>query len=322
MRTALVLAALLAPPRPAGAFLAFPPPGLLPPPSFGTPAAPAAWGLTSTAVPEPSPPPPAASNGAGGTGMVGSSFNLVKACVGAGILSLPSGVAALSSSTTAIVPAVALLAALGGVSGYSFYLIGKMCRRTGADSLTELWARTVSPRSESLVTLCTFFTPLGAALAYSIILADTFTLLASTFGLSAVTRTMSLLTVTGTTLFPLCMLSNLSALAPVSVVGVGGIVTTAAFMAYRALGSYAPGAALTATLAPALRPAFSAAPAKLLSPSALVLVSMAATAFLSHFNAPSFHKELRDNTDGRFKRLALLGFGGTFALSAAMMAAG
>ena len=86
--------------------------------------------------------------------------------------------------------------------------------------------------------------------------------------------------------------------------------------------SYAPGAALTATLAPALRPAFSAAPAKLLSPSALVLVSMAATAFLSHFNAPSFHKELRDNTDGRFKRLALLGFGGTFALSAAMMAAG
>ena len=107
-----------------------------------------------------------------------------------------------------------------------------------------------------------------------------------------------------------------------SMVGVAGIFSTMMFMFYRALGSYAPGAVLTASLAPALRPAFTAGPTSLMSPSALVLVSMAATAYLSHFNAPDFYNQLADNTTARFKKLSVIGFGLTFFASAGMMGAG
>ena len=145
--------------------------------------------------------PPSTSSSSKGTSLTMSSFNLVKACVGAGVLSLPSAVAALSSSPTAVLPSVALLGSLGLVSGYSFYLIGKLCSITKCDSLSSLWAATVSPKSESLVTLCTFLTPLGAALSYSIILADTTSLLAKTVGFHALTRTRALLALTGGILY-------------------------------------------------------------------------------------------------------------------------
>lgn len=58
------------------------------------------------------------------------------------------------------------------------------------------------------------------------------------------------------------------------------------------------------------------------TPTALVLVSMAATAYLSHFNAPDFLHDLEDNTLPRFKKLVTRGFGITAIISAAMMSFG
>lgn len=52
---------------------------------------------------------------------VGTSiFNLVKNVVGAGILAIPGGVTAFSQSRTAVFPAVAMIVALGSLSGYCF----------------------------------------------------------------------------------------------------------------------------------------------------------------------------------------------------------
>ena len=42
-----------------------------------------------------------------------------------------------------------------------------------------------------------------------------------------------------------------------------------------------------------------------LSPSVLVLVSMGATAYLAHFNAPDFYNELKEVRNG-YRRLHLL----------------
>ena len=54
----------------------------------------------------------------GKAGLTASTANLVKSIVGSGVLSLPVGVAAFSSARTAILPAIALLAVAGAISGY------------------------------------------------------------------------------------------------------------------------------------------------------------------------------------------------------------
>ena len=58
-------------------------------------------------------------------------FNLVKNIVGAGVLSLPAGVAAFGNAPSAVIPATILIAAIGAMSGYCFSLIGRVCEMTG-----------------------------------------------------------------------------------------------------------------------------------------------------------------------------------------------
>ena len=53
-------------------------------------------------------------------------FNLVKSIVGAGVLSLPSGIAAFASAPSAVIPAVCLISSMGIASSYMFSLIGRV----------------------------------------------------------------------------------------------------------------------------------------------------------------------------------------------------
>jgi len=254
--------------------------------------------------------------------MKSSTFNLIKACVGSGVLSLSSGVAAFGDTSSAIIPASILMSLLGTLSAYSFYSIGKMCEETKSMSISEAWGKTVGEDSTWLISLACFLTPLGAALSYSIILADVFTALAATVGLT-LSRPASIIGMSSFVLYPLCSLKSLSALAPVSILGVVGILVTAIFMGVRAFGSaYSPGGALASTLAPALTPAFNKVGVNLLQPSSLILVSMAATAYLSHFNAPDFYNQLMEPTPKRFKVLTGMGFTATAILSVLMMSFG
>ncbi len=254
-----------------------------------------------------------------GTTMSASTFNLIKACVGSGVLSLPAGVAAFSSSPAGLLPASVLMGGLGGLSAYSFYLIGKLCSMTDSKDISAAWTSTFG--DATLISTCLFITPLGAALSYSIILGDTITALARTAGYS-LTRQPAILGVTLAILYPLCRLKNLAALAPVSLVGVAGIITTCAYMVLRAAtGAYLPTGKFFSAVAPALQPAFSSA-TNVLQPATLVLVSMAATAYLAHFNAPDFYNQLEKKSLPRFKKLTGLGFFATAAISIVMMAAG
>lgn len=58
-----------------------------------------------------------------------STFNLAKSIVGAGVLSLPSGIAFFADEPAAIIPASLMCAIMGIVSAYSFNLIGKACEQ-------------------------------------------------------------------------------------------------------------------------------------------------------------------------------------------------
>ena len=89
--------------------------------------------------------PAAASASSSGAPIPSLVFNLVKNIVGAGVLSLPAGVAAFGSAPSALFPAVALIAIIGVMSGYCFSLIGRVCEMTGASSYRDAWARSVGP---------------------------------------------------------------------------------------------------------------------------------------------------------------------------------
>lgn len=80
----------------------------------------------------------------GGTATIQNEiFNLVKSIVGAGVLSLPAGIAAFGNAPSAVLPAVALICIIGGFSAYGFSLIGRVCNFTGGQSYRGAWSGSV-----------------------------------------------------------------------------------------------------------------------------------------------------------------------------------
>lgn len=232
-------------------------------------------------------------------------FNLVKGIVGVGVLSLPAGVAAFGSAPSAFIPAGILIAVIGVLSGYGFALIGKVCAYTGAKSYREAWSRTVGEGTSWIPAYSVTFKTFLACLAFSMVLADTFSSLLET------TRNTTLLVVTALVLLPLCLLKNLKSLAPFSLLGVMGMAYTAVAMTVRLLdGSYSSEGKLVEQIASNLRPQFGNMGAEsVFSPNALILVCMLSTAYMAHFNAPKFYLELKQNTLPRFNKVVSLGFG-------------
>ena len=175
----------------------------------------------------------------GGTATIPSEvFNLVKAIVGVGVLSLPAGIANFGNSPSVLIPALFMIAGIGVLSAYGFAVIGKVCSYTGATSYREAWSESVGASTSWIpawsTTLKTFF----ACLAISMVLADTFTGL---FQRSGSERTAVLVGLTVLLLLPLCWMKNLSSLAPFSLAGVLGMAYTAVAMTVRYLdGSYGP----------------------------------------------------------------------------------
>jgi amino acid permease len=246
-----------------------------------------------------------------GTATVASEiFNLVKAIVGVGVLSLPAGIAAFGDAPSALVPALALIAIIGVLSGYGFAIIGRVCAYTGATSYRDAWSRSVGEGTSWIPAWSTTLKTFLACLAFSMVLADTFS---SLLGQSADQRTQVLLAVTAIILLPLCWMKNLASLAPFSLLGVMGMAYTAFAMTVRYLdGSYSTGGTgvLVESVAAALRPKFgNAGWESVASPSSLILVCMLSTAYMAHFNAPKFYLELQNNTLPRYHRVVGTSFG-------------
>ena len=211
-------------------------------------------------------------------------FNLVKGIVGAGVLSLPVGIAAFGDSQSAVIPAVALITIAGTLSGYNFSLIGRVCAATGATSYSNAWEKSIGEATAWIPAgACTCKTFL-AVLAYSMILAETFQGIFQSFGLAAATRTKSLIGLTLTVLLPLCQMKNLASLAPFSLLGIMAMLLTAVAMGLRFFdGSYAlPDGKFLEGLAK--QPLFGSKGASaVFSPNAFILICMLSTAYMAHF---------------------------------------
>ena len=237
--------------------------------------------------------------------------------------SSPAGIGAFGNAPGAILPATALIGTIGFFSAYGFSLIGRVCSYTGGVSYRDAWSKTVGDSSSWIPAVtCTFKTCM-AILAYSMILADTGRALLAAAGVEA-TRNAALLGITGTTLLPLCLLKNLSSLAPFSLLGIGGMFYTTFAMAARYLGgAYKLGSPAVKGGAPAVpagkyladvaanfQPKFGNLGASAaLSPNVFILISMLSTAYMAHFNAPKFFVELKDNTIKRYNTVVGTSFG-------------
>ena len=207
-------------------------------------------------------------------------FNLVKAIVGAGVLSLPAGVAAYGNAPGAIIPAIALIIAIGMISAYDFGLIGRVCSLTNTTSFRQAWSKTVSEKTAWIPAFAVTFQTLGLVLAYSMILGETFSSLLAVIGVM-VSPIASLLGITGFVLLPLCLLKNLSSLAPFSLLGSLGMIYTALAMAIRYFGKAYVGGGRFVSAFSTTAPSFGTVGARgALGPSVSILAAMLSTAYV------------------------------------------
>jgi hypothetical protein len=213
----------------------------------------------------------------GTASMPSTIFNLIKLIVGAGVLGLPAGIAAFGDHPSALVPAFLLFCGIGAMAAYGFSLIGTVCAATQARSYRQAWSRSVGAASSWLPATACLLVTCCSVLCNSMIQADTIPAIVQAATGHRLSRTTALWTITGTVLLPLCLLKELSSLAPYSLIGIFGMVYTSGAMTYRwwAASYTTPGAPLAAALAPRHLPHFGARGwESALSTNAAILVAM------------------------------------------------
>lgn len=218
--------------------------------------------------------------------------SLVKSIVGSGVLALPAGIAALGDSPEMIPYAMGIILIIGVLNTYFFFLVGRICEETKAQSYTQAWERTVGADSAIYVTWTVTLKTLLSCIAFAMILAD------SVASLTGLERTVALAG-TATVLTPLALQRNLQALAPFSFLGVVGMLIATASIVWRYLdGSYALDGEYAHQIADNLQPLFG----DMVRPSwqGVTLACSLATAFVAHYNAPRFYNELDQPSLSRF----------------------
>ena len=140
---------------------------------------------------------------------------MVKNIVGAGVLSLPGGLALCSDSPRGLLVAVIWIAGLAALFGYFCALIARSCAWQGATSYRSGWEATQGNHGALAVSLTQALKPGLGNLAYAVILSQTGTSLLASVGVT-VSRNLVLWVLTIGAFVPLCLLKDLQVLAPFS----------------------------------------------------------------------------------------------------------
>jgi amino acid permease len=275
-------------------------------------------GLSAMVFAVSSPSKPGGAKSAGTT-LAQTTANLVKNVVGAGVLSLPGSVAA----GTGLVPAVTLTLLLGCASAYTFSLIGRLCETSGKQNFKALGEWALGPELTRWISIVLIVKTFQSCLSYSLVIADTFTLLAATVGLP-LSRTYVLLIMTVGVILPLCLMRDLSSLAIFSLLGSGGMMYTILFMAFRwADGSYVAGGKFYSGLPEKWRPNFDGGvDLWTVDVKSLVVLCTLSTAFISHYNAPLFYGNLQERSVPRFNNVVTNAFSIAIVMFVAVLAIG
>ena len=242
-------------------------------------------------------------------------MSLFKTIVGGGILALPAGMAA--GTGTGVAPGVAILAIHGLASAYTYSLVGRAVKKTGARSFNELWAAAFSAETAWVIDVMIMGVAGGACLTYGCFLGD----LLSQLSGGAVGRTAAIVGLAAFPIAPLALLKNLSALKHSSMAGLAAIAVSAFVVNKRALdGTYGAGMPYGAWLQSAAGDPLGQVSAANLQVGTCVLFNMFSTAFMCHTNAVRAYNELADKDSA--VRVALKAYGLAALLYGSVMIAG
>lgn len=274
----------------------------------------------------------------GNSSLSTSIYNLTNNVAGVGILTLASGKAA---SGTGWIPSIAISCGLAYASASTFILIGKACEISGEKSFRGLGSYAfgsgvVPVLVDSMIFISCF---MGCAL-YIGCMGDIFTELFkndSNIGMGmewtsdtnmdmlrplVASRSRVILLLTTSILLPLDLVKNLSALRFTSMLGVCAVVYTVSFMVLRALdGSYSAVGrfVLDGSITP---PSFEGSTLWSCGVRSLVLVSNLGLAFVAHYNAPTYYRELKKENYECFPSMVYQSYWILGAIYVATMCAG
>ena len=245
-----------------------------------------------------------------------------------GMLPLAYGIS--QGGPTGVVPALVLLGIFGSMSAYTMTSFANMAAETKSQSIGDLWAQLVDPKTKWIADAAVFSLCFGCCIFYSAFAGDIFGALSSALGVKGVLgkRWVALALLSSLCLLPLCLLEDLSALQFSSLLGVAGIAYTLVFHALRLFdGSYKPGSALLKDMGKKMQPQWPGGAAQKLSlfklnSGALVLANMLCVAYLAHYNAINYYNELEHTSPARYRRAVFTGFGIAASVFAGMMLIG
>lgn len=257
--------------------------------------------------------------------VMSTSFSVMKAMLGTGLLSLPSGLAAISNYPSILWAGCGFFTVIAALSAYTFSLYGRLTHAyfPNASNLGDLWQAVYkSDKKPTLIPLSNFVYCFGCALAYLLVIGDSVSSLLGGGATGWSSRPASILAMTGGVLWPLCSLKSLASLAPLSLLGVAGTAFTTAFLAWRcpAVNPGSPYAGLFCTYN------------RVASPAPLLLIAMSCVALMAHFSAPEFYHAMsgrnangEDSDDSVLKKFNLmtgLSYSAVTLISMAAMAFG
>jgi amino acid permease len=253
-------------------------------------------------------------------------INIVADLCPHGMLPLAYGIA--QGGPTGVIPAISLVAIFGFLSGYTMTIFAKLADQTKSNSIAELWGKLLSEKTQWMADVAVFSLCFGCCVFYSAFAGDIFGALSTAAGFTGVfgKRWMALGSLSALCLLPLCLLEDISSLQFSSLLGVGGILYTVLFHILRfSDGTYSPKTGAMAQLLSAkMQPKWSSPKFTLWSVNkgTLTLVNMLCVAFLAHYNAINYYKELDNANEARYKTAIAAGFGTSFAVFVAMMMLG
>lgn len=216
-------------------------------------------------------------------------INLLADLTPAGVLPLASGMVG-----TGYVPSFVLLLLFAGCAAYMMFLISRTMEITGAKSHDKIWEKCVGYASSWVPLAVLMSVCFGNCLAYSCMFGDLFSGCMPGFGLSFATRTVCILGLSIFPLLPLCMLKDLSALAPTSFGALIAVLYMCVMMGIRYFdGSYFPGGIYHT------EPKWNDHTWNF-GIQTLLLVNTLAVGFLCHYNGCKYYREYVDHRPTKF----------------------
>jgi len=240
-------------------------------------------------------------------------INLLADMSPAGILPLSFGMIG-----TGYLPAMVLLFLFAVCSSYMLYLLSRVIQSTGANSFDRMWSKLMGESTAWVPTFTVVLVTFGCCLAYACMFGDLFAGCMPAFGVTFASRTVCLIILAIFPVLPLCMLKDLSMLAPTSFGALAFVIYTIGMMAMRYFdGSYFEGGQFYDVPPPPAGDHMMT-----MGVSSLLLVNGLAVAFLCHYNGCKYYREFKEHTPTKFSHRSALSFSMLFFIFAIAMLAG